>query len=103
MLSMNQHFEDMAAGANWTDVKVSYRFSSRDDTAVASQPFSGAVKFLLAFMLIMVLLSVTATIIELTRIGDLKGIDYKRLDPVAKFVNIKQYEPILMQRKKPWA
>ena len=89
MLSMNKHFEDMAAGANWTNVDVSYRFSSRDDTALSNQPSTGAVKFMLVFMIIMLLLSVTGTILELTRFGDIKGIDYKKLDPVAKFVSIK--------------
>lgn len=54
-------------------------------------------------VLTLIALGIVGTVIELTHLGDIPNLDYKRLAPVAKFVSIKQYEPILIQRKKPWA
>lgn len=44
----------------------------------------------------MITLGCAGCVIELTHIGDIPELDYKRLDPVSKFVSIKQYEPIAM-------
>jgi len=41
-------------------------------------------------------LGVAGTILELTKIGDIPDLDYERLEPVAKFVNIRQYEQVLL-------
>lgn len=103
MQSMNDHFMSMAQNANWTDVSVSYKFSSRDDTEFNSKPSSVGMIVVLMFVAVMILVSVAGTIVELTKIGDKKGLDYKRLNPVAKFQSIKQYEPIAFQRKTAWA
>ncbi len=54
----------------------------------------------LVFIVIMMVLGIAGTCIELNKIGDVPDLDYKRLNPAAKFVSIAQYEPIVMQRKK---
>jgi len=93
----------MAGNASWTNVTVSYRFSSRDDAVMMNKPMSGGLALVLGFLIIMMILGISGTIIELTKVGDVPELDYKRLSPTSKFVSIKQYEPIVLQRKKGWA
>ena len=93
----------MAENANWTNVQVSYRFSSRDDKAIKAESTPIGVSIISVVVLALMALGIAGTVIELTHIGDVPNLDYKRLEPVAKFVSIKQYEPILVQRKRPWA
>ncbi len=71
--------------------------------AYASQDPPVAMKIIRIFILALFLLGIVGTIIELTKWGDISNIDYKRFTPVQGFKSIKQYEPILLQRKKPWA
>jgi hypothetical protein len=52
---------------------------------------------------VLLILGITGTVIELSHIGDIPDLDYARLNPAARFKTIKQYEPLLLQRKKPWA
>ena len=48
----------------------------------------------------MVLLGIFGAVVELTKIGDIPNLDYRRVNKLkAKDV----YEPLTMQRKKPWA
>jgi hypothetical protein len=103
MQSMTQQYIDMAGNASWTNVSVSYRFASRDDANLMKQPMTGGLALVLAFIIIMMVLGISGTIIELTKVGDVPDLDYKRLSPASKFVSIKQYEPIVLQRKKGWA
>lgn len=103
MLSMTPHYTAMAEGANWTNVAVSYRFASRDNVDIADSGSGPGFVILLIALIVLISLGAIGTLIELTRIGDLDDLDYKRLDPAAKFVTIRQYQPILLQRKKPWA
>jgi|LauGreDrversion4_2_1035121.scaffolds.fasta_scaffold698801_2 hypothetical protein len=87
---MNDHFKGMAVGANWTVEKVTYRFGSRDDTELATNPAHPTLILLInIFLIVMILIGLAATIIEMTRIGDIPNLDYKRFDPVAKFVTIR--------------
>jgi len=99
---MNNHFTSMAQNVNWTDVSVQYTFSSRDNQAKASTLSTGALITLLVFGL-MIFLGVVGTIIELSKAGDIPDLNYKKLEPEAKFRSVKDYEPILLQRKKSWA
>jgi hypothetical protein len=101
--TMTPGFTRMAENANWTDVTVSYRFSSRDDAAMQKQSAGVGTTIVTIAVLTMVGLGIAGTVVELTPLGDQGGLDYKRLNPMSKFVTIKQYEPILMQRKKAWA
>jgi hypothetical protein len=64
---------------------------------------SGGMSVVLAFIIIMMILGIAGTCIELNKFGDVPDLDYKRLNPAAKFVSIAQYEPIVLQRKKQWA
>ena len=100
---MSDKYINMSLAANWTNPSVTYRFSSRDDEKMMSQPASAGLSLVLGAILIMMTLGIAGTVIELTRIGDVAGLDYKRLDPVSKFVSIKQYDQIALKRKKPWA
>ena len=102
---LDDYYIDMAGNASWTKetVTVSYRFSSRDDTTQASLPMSGGMSVVLAFIIIMMILGIAGTCIELNKFGDVPDLDYKKLNPAAKFVSIAQYEPIVLQRKKQWA
>lgn len=86
---MTPRFTVMAENANWTDVNVSYRFSSRDDVDIHNSGSGIGLKVIMIFVLTLMGLGVAGTIIELTHIGDVSNLDYKRLDPAAKFVSIK--------------
>ena len=101
--AMNEKYINMSLAANWTNPRVTYRFSSRDDAAMMAQPASAGLSIVLAAIIILMVLGIAGTIVELTRIGDKPNLDYKRLDPVSKFVSIKQYEQVALKRKKPWA
>ena len=57
----------------------------------------------LGLIVILMGLGIAGTVIEMSKIGDIHNLDYERLKPVAKFYSIKQYEPVVIQRKKPWA
>ena len=82
MATMVPHFTNMAVKANWTDVNVKYRFATRDDTQVQAQSATPAAKILFIFVVVMILLGVVGTVIELTKLGDVSNIDYKKLEPV---------------------
>jgi hypothetical protein len=103
MAEMSPKFVSMAENANWTDVTVSYRFSSRDDVKIHASGTGLGIQIITIFVLTLMGLGVAGTIVELTHIGDQPNLDYSRLAPASKFVSIKQYEPILIQRKKAWA
>ncbi len=104
MKLMSDKYKNMAIAANWTgDIQVSYRFASRDDTVMASQPASVGLVLLLVLIIVMMTLGCGSMVIELTHVGDLPNLDYKRLVPASKFVSIKQYEPIALSRKRTWA
>jgi len=105
-----QKFRTMACNANWTDASgscdgldVKFTFSSKfmDDLKTMDVPVGLTIIKYLFFTLLG--LGVVGTIIELTHIGDIPDLDYKRLEPAARFKTIKQYEPLLIQRKRPWA
>ena len=93
----------MAEAANWTETNVTYRFASRDDAVLMSQPASTGLSILLVSIIILMVLGIAGTVIEVTRIGDIEDLDYKKLDPIAQFKSIKQYEQLAFQRKKKWA
>jgi hypothetical protein len=82
----------MSLAENWTNPTVTYRFASRDDENMMSQPASAGLSLVVGAIIIMMTLGVAGTVIELTRIGDVAGLDYKRLKQVSKFVSIKQYD-----------
>jgi hypothetical protein len=100
---MNEKYQAMAEAANWTEPYVTYRFSSRDDHQMMSQPGGAGLSIVLATIIILMVLGVAGTCIELTRLGDIEDLDYVRLAPASQFVSIKQYEQLALQRKKPWA
>lgn len=64
---------------------------------------TASMSLVIAFIIIMMVLGIAGTCIELYKVGDVPNIDYERLKATSKFVSIAQYEPVLMQRKKPWA
>jgi hypothetical protein len=70
---------------------------------MAAQPASVGLVLVLILIIAMMVIGCTGTLIELTHIGDIPDLDYKRLVPASKFVSIKQYEPIALSRKKSWA
>jgi hypothetical protein len=84
---MDDNFLRMASNANWTDVKVSYKFSSLDDSEIKTA--SIGTSLLTYFILVMMTLGVVGTILELTRLGDISNLDYKRLDKMSRFESIK--------------
>lgn len=84
---MDDNFLRMASNANWTDVKVSYKFSSLDDSEIKTS--SIGTSLLTYFILVMMTLGVVGTILELTRLGDISNLDYKRLDKMSRFESIK--------------
>ena len=48
----------------------------------------------------MLFLGIFGAVVEVTKIGDIPNLDYRRISRLkAKDV----YEPLTMQRKKPWA
>ena len=100
---MSDKYINMSLAANWTNPTVTYRFASRDDNIMMSEPASAGLSLVLSAILIMMALGIAGCVIELTTIGDVHGLDYKRLNPVSKFVSIKQYDQIALKRKKSWA
>ncbi|CDW87686.1 UNKNOWN [Stylonychia lemnae] len=102
VVSMNPHFTSMAMNVNWTNVSVSYTFASRDNSAKASSLTTGALITLL-ILAAMIVLGVVGSIVELSKAGDIADLNYEKLNAAAKFNTVKQYEPILLQRKKAWA
>lgn len=87
--AMSHKYTKMAEKANWTDTTVTYRFSSRDDEIMMSQPASAGLSIVLVAIIILMVLGIAGTCIELTKIGDIDDLNYKRLEPVAQFVSIK--------------
>jgi hypothetical protein len=96
-------FRTMACNANWTDasgscdgLNVTFTYSSKfvDDLKTMDVPVGLTIIKYLFFTLLG--LGVLGTIIELTHIGDIPDLDYKRLNPAARFKTIKQYEPLLL-------
>lgn len=85
----------MAVNANWTDAKVQFSFSSRDNQAKNASFSTGAILTLLVFG-IMIILGVIGTIIEITKAGDIPDLNYEKLNTAAKFNTVQQYEPLLI-------
>jgi len=82
MFKLNSYYQSMAVNAGWENdstLNVSYRFSSRDDVAQASQPMSGGMTVVVASIIVMMVLGIAGTIIELNKFGDIPDLDYKRL------------------------
>lgn len=103
MEPMKARFVAMAQNANWTDVSVSYRFSSLDDAEIKDEAIPFGLTIIKYLFFLLIFLGIAGTVIELSHLGDIPDLDYKRLGPVQRFKTIRQYEPILIQRKKPWA
>lgn len=72
---LDNHFTSMAAGANWTNVSVSYSFSSRDNQAKASNFTVGPIITVVVFGML-ICLGVAGSIIELTKVGDIPDLNY---------------------------
>ena len=92
----------MAHGANWTDVQISFNMATQINDIASSSLTTGAI-LTLVFLGIMVSLGIFGSVVELSKIGDVSDLDYPKLEKAARFETVKQHEPILLQRKKPWA
>lgn len=86
--SWDSHYINMAQAVNWTDVTVDYYLASDHDSQQANQSSTGVIITLLLLGIVF-LLSIVGTIFELTSLGDKKGLDYSRLNPIAKFYSVK--------------
>ena len=74
--AMSDKYINMSLAANWTNPTVTYRFASRDDEKMMSQPASTGLILVLVAIIILMALGIAGTIIELTKIGDIEGLDY---------------------------
>jgi hypothetical protein len=50
-----------------------------------------------------VLLGIGCAVVEMSRYGDIGGLDYNTFDKKAQFKQVGQYDSYLVQRKKPFA
>lgn len=91
-------FIRMAQSVNWTDVTVDFYFASQHDDVEKSTSTLGY-NFTLLTLGILVIISICGTIVELTSLCDKKGLNKEKIKKASAFVNIKQYDTILVQRK----
>ncbi len=76
-------FIRMAENANWTDVTVDYFFSTVKNKEFSGS-YSGGLFATLLFFILMLGLGIFGTCVEITKLGDVQHLDYKRLDEISK-------------------
>lgn len=74
----------MAENANWENASIDYYFASQANLELKSEWTLGSI-VLIGIFCLFIILGLVGTIIELSRIGDIKEINYIELERNEKF------------------
>ena len=76
----------MAVRANWTNLNITYFFATKYNKELTSS-LSNEALILLSCLAFVIFLGLVGVVFDLTKFGDIEGIDYKEFEPHAEFKN----------------